>query len=180
MRKPLILAANGWRAKLIGKITKNTGAYMKVVSGFTISGCLEHGQCAKGFSSTGRPCRLHMLAIFTLDILYTLTEILRFVVGLAQGGIFDSSAFLSIQLHNTHDYMLYESFERFFPHEYVNQSDTPIEQQQGMPVGQLAAIADQIALDMTVKVLSAFDWVPGEAAIRTLAEDQKKLVERRL
>lgn len=114
------------------------------------------------------------------DVLYILTEILRFAMGLAQGGVFDPTAFLSIQLHNTRNYMLFESFERFFPHEYVNQSDRPIEQQQSVPVGQLAAIADQIALEMAIKVFSVFGWVPGEAAVRTLAEDQKKLVERRL
>lgn len=114
------------------------------------------------------------------DVLYTLTEILRFAMGLAQGGVFDPAVFLSIQLHNTRDYMLFESFERFFPHEYVNQSDRPIEQQQSVPVGQLAAIADQIALEMAIKVFSVFGWVPGKAAVRTLAEDQKKLVERRL
>lgn len=51
---------------------------------------------------------------------------------------------------------------------------------QSVPVGQLAAITDQIALEMAIKVFLVFGWVPGEAAVRTLAEDQKKLVERRL
>lgn len=114
------------------------------------------------------------------DVLYTLTEILRFAVGLAQSGIFDPIVFLSIQLHNTHDYMLFESSPRFFPHEYVNKSDRPIEQNQSVPVGELAAIADQIALKMAKKVFLVFGWVPAEGAVRTLAEDQKKLIERRL
>jgi len=114
------------------------------------------------------------------DIFFTLTEILHFAVWLAHGGVFDSTAFLSIQLHNTHDYMLFESFERFFPHEYVNQSNRPIEQEKSVPVGELPAIADQIALEMAVKVFSVFGWIPSDAAVRTLAEDQKKLIERRL
>lgn len=116
------------------------------------------------------------------DILYTLTEILRFAVGLAQGGVFDPTAFLSIQLHNTHDYMLFESFERpfFLSHEYVNPSNRLIEEQKSIPVGQLSAVADQMALEMAIKVFSVFGWVPGEAAVRMLAEDQKKLIERRL
>jgi len=113
------------------------------------------------------------------DILYTLTEIFHFAVGLAHGGILDPTAFMSIQLHNTRDYMLFESPNRFFPHEYVNQSGRLIEQQKSITVGQLAAIADEVALKMAIKVFSVFGWVPGEAAVRNLSEDQKKLVERR-
>jgi len=114
------------------------------------------------------------------DVLFTLTEILRFAVGLAQGGILDPNAFLSIQLHNTHDYMLFESFNRFFDYSYVNQSDRPIEQQQSLPVGELSAVADRMALEMAIEVFSVFGWVPSEASERMLAEDQKKLIERRL
>ncbi len=117
------------------------------------------------------------------DILYDLTEIFRFAVGLAQSGVLDPAAFLSIQLHNTHDYMLYESFERpfFLGQEFVNTSERPIEQQHNIPISQLSAdIADQIALEAAIKVFEVFGWVPGEAAVRMLTEDQKKLVERRL
>jgi len=114
------------------------------------------------------------------DVLFTLTEIFRFAVGLALGGIFDPTAFLSIQLHNTRDYMLFESFERFFTYNYVNPLTRPIEQQQTLPVGDLYAVADQMALETAIKVFSVFGWVPSDAAIRTLAEDQKKLIERRL
>lgn len=114
------------------------------------------------------------------DILFTLTEIFRFAVGLAQGGVLDPTAFLSVQLHNTKDYMLFESFNRFFPHEYVNKWDAPITCEQSLPAGELSAIVDKIALDMAVKVFSVFGWVPAEAAIRNLVEDQKKLIERRL
>lgn len=114
------------------------------------------------------------------DVLFTLTEVLRFAVGLAQGGILDPAAFISIRLKNTYDYMLFESFSRFFPREYVNPSDRPIEQEWSLPVGELSALADQMALDMAIKIYSVFNWSPAEAAIRTLVEDQKKLVERRL
>jgi hypothetical protein len=115
------------------------------------------------------------------DILYTLTEILRFAVGLAQGGVFGSTVFLSIQLLNTHDYMLFESFERswFLVHKYVNPSNTPIEQQKNVPVGQLSAVVDQLAVETAIKVFEVFGWVPSEAAERMLAEDQKKLIERK-
>lgn len=114
------------------------------------------------------------------EILFTLTEIFRFAVGLAQGGILSPTAFISIQLHNTHDYMLYESFERFFTYNYVNTTDRPIEQQYTLPVSELSAVADQMAFNLAIKVFSVFGWVPQDAAIRTLAEDQKKLIERRL
>lgn len=113
-------------------------------------------------------------------VLFTLTEIFRFAVGLAQGGVLDPTAFLSVQLHNTKDYMLYESFDRFFPHEYVNKWDTPITYEQSLPAGELSAIADKLALDMAFKVFSVFGWIPAEAAVRNLVEDQKKLIERRL
>ena len=53
---------------------------------------------------TQRPGYLHVRG----HVLFTLTEILQFSVGLAQGGILDPTAFLSIQLQNTNDYMLFE------------------------------------------------------------------------
>jgi hypothetical protein len=62
----------------------------------------------------------------------------------------------------------------------VNQSDTPITFEQSLPAGELSAIVDKIALDMAIKVFSVFGWIPAEAAIRTLVEDQKKLIERRI
>ncbi|MFO7996188.1 MAG: hypothetical protein R6U93_03440 [Dehalococcoidia bacterium] len=125
-----------------------------------------------------RPGYLHVRG----HILFQLTEILRFAAGLAQGGLLDPTAFLSIQLHNTYDYMLYEDFTRpwFLAREYVNPSSTPIEQQRSIPVGQLSAVADKMALDTAIKVLEVFGWVPSEEAIRWLAEEQKKLIERRL
>jgi hypothetical protein len=125
-----------------------------------------------------RPGYLHIRG----DVLFTLTEILRFAVGLAQGGVLDPTAFLVIQLYNTHDYVLYENFNRpwFLMHEYVNPSDRPIEQQRSVSVGQLSAVADQMALQTAIKVFEIFSWVPSEEAIRWLAEEQKKLIERRL
>lgn len=125
---------------------------------------------------TQHPGYLHVRG----DVLFTLTEIMRFAVGLAQGGILDPAAFISVQLHNTRGYMLFESFSRFFPHSYVNPSDRPIEQEWSLPVGELSTSADQMALEMAIKIYSVFDWIPAEAAVRTLVEDQKKLVERRL
>ena len=47
-------------------------------------------------------------------------------------------------------------------------------------VDELSAVADQMALEMAIKIYSVFGWIPVEAAVRTLAEDQKKLIERRL
>ncbi|MCJ7653874.1 MAG: hypothetical protein MUO97_00980 [Dehalococcoidia bacterium] len=113
-------------------------------------------------------------------ILFTLTEIFHFAVGLAQAGVLDPTAFLSVQLHNTKDYMLFESFDRFFPHEYVNQWDTPIIYEQSLPASEVSANADKIALDCAIKVFSVFGWSPAEVAVRNLVEDQKKLIERRL
>ena len=141
---------------------------------------IPHEELFKGQSplQTQRPGYLHVRG----DVLFTLTEILRFAVGMAQGGVFDPTAFLSIQLHNTHDYMLFESFERpwFFIHKYVNPSNTPIEQRKSVPVGQLSTVVDQLALETAIKVFEVFGWFPSEAAERMLAEDQKKLIERRL
>jgi len=114
------------------------------------------------------------------EVLFTLTEILHFTVGLAQCGVLEPEAFLSIELHNTRDYMLFESFERFFRDGYVNSSDTPITFEHILPSAELPALADKIALDMAIKVYSIFNWIPAEAAIRNLVEDQRKLIERRL
>ena len=49
-----------------------------------------------------------------------------------------------------------------------------------MPVGQLSTVVDQLALETAIKVFEVFSWDPGDAAKRMLAEDQKKLIERRL
>ncbi|MCD6599599.1 MAG: hypothetical protein J7L19_03405 [Dehalococcoidia bacterium] len=116
------------------------------------------------------------------DVLFTLTEILRFAMGLAQCGVLDPTAFLSIQLHNTHDYMLYENPGRpwFFIHEYVNSLTTPIGENERVPVGELSLVVNQLALETATKVFEVFNWVPGEAGERMLAEEQKKLIERRL
>jgi hypothetical protein len=114
------------------------------------------------------------------EILFTLTEILHFAIGLGHGGVLDPKAFLSIELHNTKDYMLFESFERFFTNQYVNKSDMPITCELRLPTSELSATVDKIAMDMAIKVYSVFDWIPAKAAIRTLVEDQKKLIERRL
>ena len=92
----------------------------------------------------------------------------------------EPEAFLSIELHNTQDYMLFESFERFFRDGYVNPSDRPITFEYSLPSAELPALADKMALDMAIKVFSVFNWIPAEAAVRTLDEDQKKLIERRL
>lgn len=114
-------------------------------------------------------------------ILFTLTEILRFAAGLAQGGILAPTAFLSAQMHNAKDYMLFESFDRFFPGErYVNTWDEAITCEQSLPASELSANADRLALDWAIRVFSVFGWNPTEAAIRNLAEDQKKLTERRV
>jgi hypothetical protein len=114
------------------------------------------------------------------EILFTLTEVLHFAVGLAQRGLLEPEAFLSIELHNTKDYMLFESFEWFFRDGYVNPSDTPITFKHILPPVELPARADKMAMDMAIKVYSIFNWIPAEAAIRNLVEDQKKLIERRL
>ena len=76
--------------------------------------------------------------------------------------------------------MLVESFDRFFPFRYVNEWDTPIVYEQSLPTNELSAVADQKALEFAIKVFSVFGWVPAEAAVRNLVEDQKKLIERRL
>jgi hypothetical protein len=114
------------------------------------------------------------------DVLFTLTEILHFAAGLGHGGVLDPSAAISVQLHNTKDHMLVESFERFFPYQYVNPSDVPIEQQRILPVAELSAAADETALEMSLRIFEVFGWIPSDAAVRNLAEDQKKLLERRL
>jgi len=114
------------------------------------------------------------------EILFTLTEILHFAIGLGQGGVLEPEAFLSIELHNTKDYMLFESFDRFFRDGYVNPSDAPITFEHKLPPSELPALADKMALDMAIKVYSIYNWIPANAAIRNLVEDQKKLIERRL
>jgi hypothetical protein len=76
--------------------------------------------------------------------------------------------------------MLYESSDRFFPHQYINKGDTPITYEQSLPASELTAIAEKEALEFAIKIFAVFGWFPAEPALRNLAEDQKKLIERRL
>lgn len=116
------------------------------------------------------------------DVLFTLTEILRFAVALGQAGVLDPTAFLSVELHNTHDYALFENFDRpwFLAHPYVNPSSTRVGLNTSVPIGQLSSVADQLALETAIKVFEVFNWMPSDDGVRWLADEQKRLIERRL
>ncbi|MFC2044817.1 hypothetical protein ACFLT8_06480, partial [Chloroflexota bacterium] len=64
-------------------------------------------------------------------------------------------------------------------HLHLSKSYLPI-LSHSLPVGELSSSVDKIALDIAIKVYSVFDWIPADAAVRNLIEDQKKLIERRL
>ena len=114
------------------------------------------------------------------DTLYTVTEIMRFAVSMAERGVLDPLAHVSIQLHNSSGYVLYESFNRFFPNKYVNASERSAGLEWTLPADRLRSEADGLAVDLAVRIFSVFGWDPSEAQIRGLAEDQSKLIERRL
>ncbi|MFQ5872196.1 MAG: hypothetical protein ACE5JL_00140 [Dehalococcoidia bacterium] len=122
----------------------------------------------------------HAGYIHVRDTLYTVTEVFRFAIGLAERGVLDPVAHLSISLCNTRDCMLYEDFERLFFYNYVSESDQPISQEWNVPASELRAVADEKALEMATKILSVFNWTPDEGQVRILADDQRKLLERKL
>lgn len=123
--------------------------------------------------------------IHITDTLCTITEILRFAVGLAEQHLLDPDLYMSIQFCNTKGYALYESsfdspFSWYEPDRLVSKTDDPIKQELAMPAARLRSVADEKALAIASGIFAGFDLVVTPDHKRLLAAKQRKLLERRL
>ena len=130
-----------------------------------------------GTSYPPRPQRSGYLSF--VGATFTVTEIFEFVARLASKGILVPSASISIGLHNMGDHQL-AAFDsrRFMPDWYVRASDEPILIEKEVSEQDLITNKDELALDVVVEIFENFNW--NEPPRHILAEDQKKLRERRL
>jgi len=114
-----------------------------------------------------------------LSTIYLVTEILEFAARLANKDILRPSAFVSIGLYDTKDYEL-ASFNasRFLRQGYVHTADDPIIIEKEIPQQELVANPDDFALNFIIEIFERFNW--NNPPRQMLAEDQKRLRERRL
>jgi hypothetical protein len=98
---------------------------------------------------------------------------------LANKNILHPSAFISIGLHNIKDHELVSfNASRFMPDGYVYVTDEPIIMEKEISQQELVTNPDNLALNFIVEIFERFNW--SNPSRKILAEDQKRLRERRL
>ena len=110
---------------------------------------------------------------------YKVTEIFEFASRLANKDVLHPSAFISVGLYNLKDHEL-ASFgaNRYLHDGYVYTKDDPIVIEREVPQDKLVANPDNFALDFIIDIFEHFNW--NNPPRQILAEDQKRLRERRL
>jgi hypothetical protein len=111
-----------------------------------------------------------------LSTLYTLTEIFEFAGRLADRDILRPGGDIYIQLHGMNGRELAEE-DRHFAKPYVAGVD-PIIFHKTFDQYTLIAERDELAVNAAIHVFEMFNWETPTKSI--LAEDQRKLLERRL
>jgi len=110
---------------------------------------------------------------------YTVTEIFEFAARLASRNVLSPAAFISIGLHNMKDHELASfSASRFMEDGFVYRADEPIVIEREIEQQQLISNPDNVALGFIVEIFERFNWI--NPSLQILAEDQKRLRERRL
>lgn len=110
---------------------------------------------------------------------YKVTEIFEFAARLANKDILRPSAFISIGLHNVRGHELTSfSASRPLDEGFLYTTDAPIIIEREIPQQTLVANTDNFALDFIIEIFERFNW--NNPARQILAEDQKRLRERRL
>ena len=114
-----------------------------------------------------------------MSLTYGVTEIFEFAARLANRDILRPSAFIPIELHNMKDHELVTfSSSRFLHDGYVYTTDDPIVIEREIPQQELVSDPDNFALDFIIEIFERFSW--NNSLRQILAEDQKRLRERRL
>ena len=110
---------------------------------------------------------------------YKVTEIFEFAARLANKDILRPSGFISIGLHNMKGHELTSlNSSRLLDENFVYTADEPIIIEKEIPQQELVAAPDNFALDFIIEIFERFNW--NNPSRQMLAEDQKRLRERRL
>jgi hypothetical protein len=115
--------------------------------------------------------------LHVLSTLYTITEVLVFARNLAYRAVLEPAADITIELHGAEGRALAAPADRDLYGFYQATTDI-ICWHETLPAATLLATAPDLALDATVHVFERFGW--EEPPRDTLAEDQRRLLERRL
>lgn len=112
--------------------------------------------------------------------LFKMTEMFEFAARLMSKGVFAPSIRIAVQLTETTGRQLYlEDPMRFLSGPYRCSSESVmIERVHGE--ADLLGDAASLALRLTLDIFERFNWMPSDQTIASLAEDQRKLLERRL
>jgi hypothetical protein len=110
------------------------------------------------------------------------TEIFEFAARLANKGILNPKAFISVGVHNIRDYQLI-ALDRTRLHfglftNYVHASESPIVIEREISEQELVSKPDEFALDYVIHIFELFQW--NNPPRQVLSEYQKKLREGRL
>lgn len=119
-----------------------------------------------------QPRQLHVLST-----LYTFTEILTFARNLAYRGVLEPVADITIELYELEGRVLTAPFDRDLDDRFRATTDR-ISWHVSLLATTLLASATDLALDATTHVFERFGWDDPPRTI--LAEDQRRLLERRL
>lgn len=114
-----------------------------------------------------------------VGVVYQVTEIFEFAARLAQRGIFDSGAVISISIHGTKDRQLayWRGLERFLSRRYVCERDA-VAVDRKPAAAELISSSKQLALEVCVDIFERFNWF--DPPVDVLAQDQLRLLERNL
>lgn len=126
-----------------------------------------------------RPKRSGYLAFISAT--YRVTEVFEFAARLANKGVLNPAAFVSIGLHNVKDHQLTAfdaSRSLALSDDYVHTTDSPIVIEREIPNHDLIAKNDEFALDYIVEMFERFQW--NNPPRQVLIEAQKKLRTFRL
>jgi hypothetical protein len=117
------------------------------------------------------------LVLDFVNVLYTVTEILQFVQGLAYRGVLDPAASLTIELHGMKARQLVAPPDRLLTQRYVCHVET-IRWPARQISPALVARAPELAVDAAMAIFERFGWL--DVSRDMLVENQRRLLERRL
>ena len=119
--------------------------------------------------------------IETIGLLYTITEYYEFAARLAEQGIIDQVALIEVALRNADGYRLFTQHGMLSPYQsfYEHTTSNPqIEFERKVGRQTLLSSPREPALKDAVRIMQQFGF--KEPPIRILAEEQRKLLERRI
>ena len=140
---------------------------------------VHHFSCPEEFSPLTNRAPAPDRYLSVENVVYTLTEILEFASRMAKHDVLTPSVEISIQLRGMMNRELtFTHSSRWVPSgSYVSRTDH-VSYELTTSEAELRARSQDLALDAAVAIFERFGWFNPSRTI--LAEDQRKLLERRL